>query len=375
VPKRATLTDITIKALKPPAQGQITVWDAALSNFGVRVSQGGSKTFIVLVGSGRRRAIGRYPLVTLSQARAAAKRMLAERALSHAAPALTLADAVSLFLAACEQRNRPRTVQEYGRLLRHFAKYAMVPLEAISTHQVTSTIDALLDTPAEANHALVAAKVFFNWAVRRRYVQKSPCSELQAPARTVSRDRVLADDELAKVFATARLQGLPFGTIVQLLMLTGQRRSEIAMLRAEWIDRDAKTITLPSSITKNRRQHTFPFGDTVMRILNDLPREGLLFPARGKPNHSFNGWGKSKARFDRLCPIPPWTLHDLRRTLATNMAGLNVPPHVVEKLLNHISGTVSGVAAVYNRFLYVTEMRSAIDAWEARLANIVLLSP
>ena len=373
MPNRATLTDLTLKALKPPGQGQMTVWDAALSNFGVRVSQGGSKTFIVLVGSGKRRTIGRYPLVTLSQARAAAKRMLAERALSHVAPAFTLGDAVSLYLAACEQRNRRGTVQEYGRLLRHFAKYATMPLESISTHQVTSIIDGLLDRPAEANPALVAAKVFFNWAVRRGYVQKSPCSALQPPSRTVSRVRVLGDDELAKVFATARVVGFPFGTIVQLLMLTGQRRGEIAMLRAEWIDRNAKTITVPPSITKNGRQHTFPYGATVAGMLEDLPREGLLFPARGKPDRSFNGWGKSKARFDRLCPIPPWTLHDLRRTLATNMAGLNVPPHVVEKLLNHVSGTVSGIAAVYNRFLYVTEMRSAVDAWEARLANIVSL--
>jgi integrase len=106
-------------------------------------------------------------------------------------------------------------------------------------------------------------------------------------------------------------------------------------------------------------------------ILGGLPAEGYLFPARGNEANSYSGWSKSKAALDLASGVDDWTLHDLRRTFATNLAGLNVAPHVVEKLLNHASGTISGVAAIYNRFQYVAEMRAAVEGWEARLTSLL----
>ena len=187
-----------------------------------------------------------------------------------------------------------------------------------------------------------------------------------------SRSRVLTDAELAAVWTAAGQAEGHFGTIVRLLILTGMRRGECAALQKSWIR--ASTISLPGTATKNGRDHAFPIAAVGASLLKAaIPRDGsaLLFPARGTTDTPFNGWSKSKVALDTQCKIEPWTLHDLRRTFATNLAALGTPIHVTEKLLNHVSGTVSGVAAIYNRHAYMDEMRAAIDAWEKRLSVIL----
>ena len=126
------------------------------------------------------------------------------------------------------------------------------------------------------------------------------------------------------------------------------------------------------SLTKNGRVHTFPYGELAADIFEAIPehsRSYLLSDPRY--DNRFDGWSKSKHELDQACSIAPWTLHDLRRTFATNMAGLGVAPHVIERLLNHMSGTISGIAAVYNRHTYLDEMRAAIEIWEMKLRSIV----
>ena len=134
---------------------------------------------------------------------------------------------------------------------------------------------------------------------------------------------------------------------------------------------------MPASLTKNNREHIFPYGPLVATVLKAIPRtSAYLFPAtklrrKGQPVTVIAGWNGPKVALDKRCNISPWTLHDLRRTFATNLAALGTPIHVTEKLLNHISGTVSGVAAIYNRHAYLDEMRAAIEAWEKRLSYIL----
>jgi integrase len=173
----------------------------------------------------------------------------------------------------------------------------------------------------------------------------------------------------------------PFATIVQLLMLTGQRRGEIAALRSSWIKDN--TITLPKEMTKNGREHACPLGELAQGLLRETARSHspsptkfssnhtlLLFPARGVSGNPFNGWSKSKAVFDKVSGVTDWTLHDLRRTFATRLAELGVAPHIIERLLNHVSGTISGITAVYNRARYEKECRDAIQLWEAHLTKL-----
>ena len=188
----------------------------------------------------------------------------------------------------------------------------------------------------------------------------------------------MTDAELKAVYRRAEAFHYPFGAIVRLLILTGQRRGEIGLLQWKWIDEASQTITFPAEATKNNRSHTFPFGRIAAQVLEALPRMGeYVFPPTRETRNGVavrvvNGWSNLKSTFDNsVDSVAPWTLHDLRRTFATNLAALGTPIHVTEKLLNHVSGSVSGVAAIYNRHAYMDEMRAAIINWEKRVAEIV----
>jgi integrase len=164
--------------------------------------------------------------------------------------------------------------------------------------------------------------------------------------------------------------GYPYGSIIQLLILTGQRRGEIASLRRSWIEGDL--IATPTGFTKHKREHRLPLSPMAQQVIGDPPeQDDLLFPARGVEARPFNGWGKSKERFDKTLQVSPYTLHDLRRTFSSNLARNGTPIHVTEKLLNHVSGTLSGVAAVYNRYSYLTEMRDAVRQHDAFLEALI----
>ncbi|HXP73077.1 MAG TPA: tyrosine-type recombinase/integrase [Stellaceae bacterium] len=366
------LTDIRIKSLKPQA-AQITYWDETLPSFGCRVSPGGTKTFTVMHGENRKRVtIGRYPILSLAKARSKAKEMLAEVTLGKHGTTIAFDDALELFLTThCTQNNKADTAYETARLLkRHFLPvFKHRSLEDISTQDIAGIVDKLLSTPSECNHAFTAVRTFFRWACRRRYVEHSPCDGLQRPTKPVSRSRVLTDEEIKKVWHAASEMG-SYGAIVRLLLLTGQRLNEIASLRWEYISEEGKTITLPPQLTKNNKEHTFPFGKMTAAILGDVAN-GLLFPTQKNAEVVFNNWSAAKHALDKMCAIPHWTLHDLRRTFATNLAALGTPIHVTEKLLNHSSGAVSGVAAIYNRHTYMNEMRTAVRQWERRLAQLL----
>jgi integrase len=156
---------------------------------------------------------------------------------------------------------------------------------------------------------------------------------------------------------------------VQLLLLTAQRRNEVAHLQWDHLDLAAGKWVIPATLTKNGEQQNLPLSPAAIAILENAPRmhDRFIFPARGNDETCFSGFGKCKARLDAMINIPNWTLHDLRRTAATGMAGLGVSPHVVERILNHTGGTLGGVAGIYNRFNYQDEMRDALDRWATRL--------
>ena len=253
-----------------------------------------------------------------------------------------------------------------------FAKLGTDYVDHQVFENISSIVDRLLSTPAAANHAFTAIRTFFRWATRRRYIPHSPCEGLRLPTRPNTKDRVLNDDEVVAAWRAAEDSGFPFGQIVLLLICTAQRRGEIGALKWNYVDFGSRTITLPD--TKNNRPHTFPFGNSAAAILESIPKldSEYLFPARGKAGKPFNGWSKAKRALDTKYQID-YDLHDLRRTAASGMASLGVQPHVISKLLNHVSGAaaISGVAAIYNRFQYMDEMRAAIALWEQHLASLL----
>lgn len=360
---KTSLSDIGIRALPLPEKGQRNYWDEKLPSFGVRVSQAGSKTFI-LNSDNTFITIGKFGVLSLAAARAEAKRLLAEKTLGKLRPQSTsFANALEDFLEEKARRRRPSTVRDHKRHLSLLGFKG--PLTAITHRDLERKLKKL--PPSEFNHRLSCAKTFFTWAQKKRYITDNPTVGL-SPYGHTSRTRVLSDQEIHAIWKAA--DGT-FGTIVKLLILTSMRRGECAALHTSWIDLENKTLTIPAMVTKNGREHVIPLGNIAMDILSPLPdKPSLLFPARGTSS-PFNGWSKSKAALDSLTGMTGWTLHDIRRSVATKLAEMGVQPHVIERLLNHVSGQISGVAAIYNRATYIAEMRDAIDKWEARLAVIL----
>lgn len=356
------LTDAAIQKLKASHNGNLkqrTYFDNVVKGFGLRVSVGGTKSFVLMHGKRRRlETLGRYPDLSLADARRKAKERigLVVKPGHHDYPSIAFSDARERFLEDARMRTKVSTFTEYQRLLRKHFPYQNL-LQSVTRHDIMEVIEGLNSSPSTAAHAFMAMKVMMNWAVSRGLIPTSPMPRMKFSHP--SRSRILTDDELKAVWKRAEEVGYPYGTIVQLLILTGQRRGEIAALRHSWITADA--LSLPSSITKNKREHRIPLGDLTKEIIDAIPGDtDLLFPARGKPGHPFNGWSKAKFHFDKSLTVPPYTLHDLRRTFASNLARLGTPVHVTEKLLNHVSGTISGVSAVYNRHDYWEEMREAV---------------
>lgn len=383
------LTGLVIRNASAPEDGQYVIWDKSLPGFGLRVSQGGTRSYIVMFYEGprkRRVTIGKYPALGLADARAEAKRILANVMLgvppempSTAAPVLDFATALDVFVEThCRRNNRQATAKEAERLLRrHFEpKLGRMALGDITPQRIAAVIDLMLDTPSEANHAFATVRKFFNWAREHHHIERSPCEGMRMPTKQRPRERILGPNEIAKIHAAAIAYPYPYGAIVHLLLLTAQRRQEIVGLRWDEVDLDAGLITIPAARNKSGRAHVLPIAPVARDILASLPRLGpLVFPARGRTDTAFSGFSKSKRAFDEACGVTDWTIHDLRRTAATNMAGLGAPPHVVERILNHSTGTISGVAAIYNRFQYIDEMRAALEKWAGRVQDLAAPRP
>lgn len=369
---KVRLTDITIRNLPIPDAGTVSYIDSILSGFAVRVSPSGVKAFTLVHGKDRRREnLGRWPTITLAAARKRAGEILATHmlGLTRESPRMTFEAAFTLFMTTYEAKNRPKSVYEMKRLInRHLMpKLKRRDLSEITTQDVATAIEKLIPTHAECKALFTASRTLFRWMEKRRLIERSPISGLDAPTRVVSRDHVLTDEELGKVLSQAIQEPASYARIVELLIRTGQRVKQISHLRAEWVDYDRKTITWPREIMKSKREHTIPFPEAVAAILEDLPKEGLLFPARGRDT-PFNGFSKSKVAFDgKLENIAPYTLHDFRRNLSSQCAAMGIDPLTVERILAH---TIPGIAGVYNRFSYLEPMRTALEAYEQHLSQL-----
>jgi integrase len=322
------LTDLAIQRLPVPATGQKTYWE---EGFGVRVSQGGTKSFVVMYGPKRElKTIGRYPAMSLKEARQAANLHLAVKVPSRSTKRLS--EARTAYLEDCEKRCRPGTVANYRLLLNQLTKEKL--------DQVTRA-----DVGQNA-HAIMAAKIFFNWCIKNDLIDRNPFANERVSYG--QRSRVLSEKEIKAIW---HYSDPPFTDHLKLLLLTGQRRSQFSQFEI----RD-DTIWFPADVMKGKREHTIPLLPLAQSYAEKL-----------KP---FNGWSKCKARMDKTVLIPHWTIHDLRRTFATVHASLGTPVHVIEKLLDHQSGSISGVASIYNRYSYIKEARAALEIYEAHMQTV-----
>jgi integrase len=218
--------------------------------------------------------------------------------------------------------------------------------------------------PGRANHALAAIKKLMNWAVDRGMIEINMIAGVKPPTKIIPRERILSDPEISRFMEAAQVEGYPFGTICLILLLTAQRRGEVTGMKWSEMDFEHLVWVIPGTRAKNGMLHEVPLSTPVVEILRALPRfEGSDYVFTTTGTTVVSGLGNAKYRLEKAVGSFDWWVHDLRRTAASGMARLGVAPHVVEKVLNHKSGLISGVAAVYNRYGYQSEKRQALEAW------------
>lgn len=426
---KARFTDLSVDRLKPPAAGRLEVFDTVLPGFGVRVSATGRRTWFVMyrhngklirqsLGEAHRQRDPEGVNVTLAQARDAARKAMTlvdrhedpRRARAEVLPeqaresfSAVAEDFVRLYALPRLKRSRDVVGVVRGKLIPAFGSK---PITTVSRRDVLDVVDALAAAGkgTMANRTLAYARKLFNWAVERGVLEVSPINGASLPAREESRDRVLDDGELAAVWEAAGRLAYPWKPFTRIALLTGQRPAEVAHMRRQDLDGDLWLITDP----KNDRPHAITLAPLALATVDACPelagpfllsttaghkpispgsnlkaeRDPGRTPRKGekrtawKPGLLDKKLAELHAEAPDLWTLPaPWRLYDLRRTAASGMARLGVAPHVIERVLNHRTGVIKGVARVYNRFDYREEAAHALRLWAHHVEGLALSGP
>ena len=394
------LTQRSIQALPTPAVRR-EVRDGGMPGLILTLQPSGVRSWCVryrnAAGQGRKHTIGVYPAIDLPAARKLAQAAFfvgaqggdpaaAKKAARGAGQVPNDRDRVEHVVPAFIERYakvHTKSWREAERILvREVAgRWHGRHLGTLSKADVYELLDAIVDRGAsiQANCTLAHLRKMCGWACERGIITASPCAGVKAPAPKRARDRVLADGELRAVWQACDGLRAPFGTIVRLLILTGARRDEVGGLRWSELDLDVGVWTLPAERSKNGQAHTVPLSAPALALLQAVSRTAgtdLVFPAR-KATHAANDFGGAKRRLDAALGLdmPAWVFHDLRRTAATGMARLGIGLPVIEKVLNHTSGSFGGIVGVYQRHSFGDEKRRALDAWAAFVERLVTEEP
>jgi integrase len=386
------LTAQEIARYRPPGgKADHIVFDSELSGFGLRY-RAGKRTWIYQYafgsGEGRvnaRMTLGEYPALSPTKARSTAEDLYAKVRLGQHPAAdkranrdehrNTFGKLVSGFLEF--QKNEVRS-NTYAGVELYLSRYASalhgLPATVVDRKKIADLLETIgkNNGAVSANRARAALSAMFSWAMRRGLHDSNPVIGTEK-RRERSRDRVLSDSELSKIWNA--LGANDYDDILRLLLLTGQRAGEIGGLRWSEIDFNESLISLPAQRTKNGHPHSFPMSKPVRDILKVRPQKREFVFGRGRGG--FNGWnGDTKRKLDEHIagtdsPLPHWTLHDLRRTFATGLQRLGVRLEVTEAILNHVSGSRGGIAGIYQRHDWAAEKQQALDAWANHVAAVV----
>lgn len=379
---RIALTDRFVAGVKQD-RGQRDHFDSHARGLALRVADSGLKTWCLFFTSPRdgrrtRSTIGRYPEITLAEARARA--LEARQHLSAGIDPRDVAHGVmtvrQLVEAYLVKRVRPRLRSAKAVHRRLFKNMLPVigglELGKLHKRDVKRALDPLVGrgAPSEAVKCFKDVRAALNWAVEEGYLDVNPLAGMKAPALERVRDRVLSDSEIRTVWNTEALRP-DLRSILRLCLLTAQRVGEVAGMCADEIDLAARAWTIPGPRSKNKHSHIVPLSAGALEILKAqmVPAagaDGRLFPDAGDTSSI----GKALQRAN--LGVAHFTAHDLRRTATSGMAELGVAPIVLAHVLHHISATKAGVTlSVYARYDYAKEQRQALGLWADRIAGIV----
>jgi integrase len=447
------LTQAAVERLKPPATGRVEYWDSQLPGFGLRIAaprpgrpeKDARRTWQALyrikgLGQGAivRETIGTTAIIPdVADARARARASIdlakqginpiekreAERSAAERAKAErerdTVGAVIDRYLADggyAQRRMRPDYFAETKRTLDRDVKaaFGLKPVRDLARRDIRELVDGIVagrdrkkSAPSHANHTLAYLRAMLNWAVANDLIDANPADGIKMPAPLVQRDRALDDEEIRLFWLGCDQIGEPFGPLFKLLLLTAQRRDELAQATWSEFNLDKALWTIPGERTKNGKAHIVHLSQSAVEILAKLPKigkKGFLFTTTGETPVS--GFGRARERLDdkiasirkkelltaaktindaaaraiaieeaEKIAVAPFTLHDLRRSAATGMAGIGIAHHALDKVLNHVGGKISGVGAIYNRFEYLDERKAALDAWARHVEGLIDPTP
>jgi integrase len=373
----------------PAGKDDHVEWDDELSGFGFRLRRGGGRvrrTFIVqyrVAGRSRRLLLGSADVLGAEQARAAAKKVLAEVALGgdpqgaktarRRTDDRSLQATIAVYLDVKRAQVRTRTMREIERYLRgpHFRALHARPLDQIVRQDVAGCLTRIVtrNGSVTAGRARAVLAAFFAWAIGEGLADSNPVVGTNKPTDSPARARVLSDDELGAIWRACLDSG--YGRIIKLLVITAARREEVGGICRTELDA-AGTWTIPAKRSKNGRQHVLPLPPAALDIIAEVDRiDGRDHLFGGGADRGFQRWSASKRELDARAGVTGWTVHDIRRTVATRMADIGIQPHVIEAVLNHQSGQKRGPAGVYNRSTYEREVRTALATWAEHVLALV----
>lgn len=382
---RPILTDVAIRRLKPPERGRREVWDAALPGFGVRVTENGRRTFVLMTrlrGRPLRLTFGAWPATSLADARDRAREALQEcarggdprvekRAVAGNAPDTVEKVAAAFVAQWCKPRNRSWEEQE--RLLtRHVVPHwTGRRLAEIGRADVVALTDMIAQTtPIQANRVLAVVKRMFRWALDRDVIQAHPAVGLTPPAPERQRDRVLTDAELQKLWSAFVAMGYPWGIACRVLLLTAVRRGEAEKMAWSEVDLGAGLWTIPAERNKVKVALVVPLTPLATDVLAAAPRiDGCPYVFSTRGNRPIRDWSGAVEDATERSGVGDWSAHDLRRTVRTGLSRLGVSADIAERVLGHV---IPGVRRVYDRHEYLAEKRAALERWAAHVTALVV---
>lgn len=379
---RIALTDKALTALKPKPT-RYEVQDTYCPGLSVRITPEARKTFNVKYRHGvqqKRMSLGVYPRMTLVEARAKAMEVMrqvdegTDPAKRRRQPEYRAEAVVKEFIERYAKPRNRKWMESERILWREFvAVFGQRDIRETKRTDILEIMDDAVDRGAhyQANRILANVRKLFNWCIERGIVETNPTAGLKAPTKEIARDRRLSNVEIGGLMRACHNDVYPFRQFVPMLLATGQRRGELANMRWSEIDLETKTWAIPAELSKNGKAHFVPLSAYVLELLAEVPRfldcDYVFTTTRRSP---VSGFSKALRRLWQATGADDWRYHDLRRTAASGMAQARVQPHVIEKILNHMTGKISGVAAVYNRYEYEDEMRAALEQWGECLAGI-----
>lgn len=373
--------------MKRPSSGQVEIIDKTVPGLRVRIGQSGKPSFII-----RKRVGGKIRVITLGQygarfsladARKAARSALSDLDAGKAvAPVkrgtLTIKSLWSEYLATKTALRSHREIVRIGE------KHILPELgermaDAVTRGDVTRFIDGIA-APVMARLVHAQLSAFYSWAMPRLdKLASNPCRDAGRPPKPKARDRVLTENEMAALWRVVDVQAEPWRSAVKVLILTGQRKSEVFEARRAEFDLKAGLWTIPAERAKNGAAHIVPLSEAaknVLEAIEEVQGSRLLFPADGNPENPASGISKAVERIragvraELSEDVAGWSLHDIRRTVATGLQRLGIRFEVTEAVLNHVSGSKGGVAGVYQRYGWADEKKAALDAWALEVERL-----